>query len=79
MPSDSGVWKKIRKKVKNLFCEKKHDECSKEKRKMVRHALSEKDDDLDQRIHRLQKALKAGHITKKQFRMAKKLIVASYE
>ena len=78
MPSDSNIWKKLRGKVEAIFCETDED-CSKGRRKMVRRVFSNQDSDLDERITRLRKAMKSGHITKKQYRLAKKLIVASYE
>jgi hypothetical protein len=79
MASQNSIWKKIRKKARVIFCSSKEDDCSKEKKRLVRKALSSKDSDMEKRIHRLHKALKANYITKKQFRLAKKLIVASYE
>ncbi|MBF0356991.1 MAG: hypothetical protein HQL70_00205 [Magnetococcales bacterium] len=80
MSSQNSIWKKIRKKVRSILCNSKdYDDCSKEKRQIVRKALSSNNDDMEKRIHRLHKALKANYITKKQYRLAKKLIVASYK
>ncbi|MBF0194326.1 MAG: hypothetical protein HQL71_07185 [Magnetococcales bacterium] len=80
MAAHTSVWKKIRKKANAIFCkDKKDDDCSKGKMKAVRSALANKGSDVEQRINRLRKALKSGYITKKQYRLAKKLIIASYE
>jgi hypothetical protein len=79
MSSNSSVWRKIRKRAKAIFCKSKDQDCSKEKRRAVRKVLSNDGSDLEHRIGSLRKAFKSGHITKKQYRLAKKLIVSSYE
>ncbi|MBF0381513.1 MAG: hypothetical protein HQL69_10875 [Magnetococcales bacterium] len=79
MAAHTNVWKKIRKKAKAIFCKDKEEECPKGKMKVVHSALADKGSDVEQRVNRLRKALKAGYITKKQYRLAKKLIIASYE
>ena len=75
--SSSSIWKKIRKKAQAIFGGEK--EYARQDKKRVRKALSEKDRDLDKRIFHLRKSLKAGNISKKQYRLAKKLIIASYD
>jgi hypothetical protein len=78
--SDSvSIWKELRKKARTIFSKNNDQDCSKEQRRVVKKALSDKPVDLEKRIGRLRKALKMGHITKKQYRLAKKLIIASYE
>ncbi len=79
MASHTSVWKKIRKKALAIFCKDKDEDCSKGKMKAVHNAMANKGSDVEQRIHRLKKALKDGYITKKQYRLAKKLIISSYE
>ncbi len=78
MKDKSGLWKNLRKKARAIFC-KDSDDCSKEKRRILKRVLTGKNHDLEKRLGRLKKAYKKEQISKKQYRLAKKLIIASYD